>query len=99
MLIAGVAIAWGRRSLVIAGIVVGIPTLVFRWLALLSPGRFSPVWNEAWTVASILVVGHIVLAQVFRGGPINFVRVQGAVAVYLLLGVGYAHACFKSPSI
>jgi hypothetical protein len=40
----------------------------------------------------VLVIGYIVLAQVFRDGPINAVRVQGAVAAYLLLGVAYAHA-------
>lgn len=92
MLIVGVAIAWGRRWLLLAGIAFAIPTLVFRWLAYLSPSRFSPVWNEALTAASILVIAYIVLAQVFREGPINFVRVQGAVAAYLLLGVAYAHA-------
>jgi hypothetical protein len=92
MLIAGVAIAWGRRSLVIAGVAVAIPTLVFRWFAFLSSSHVSPVWNEVWTLASVLVIGYIVLAQVFREGPINFVRVQGAVAAYLLLGVAYAHA-------
>jgi hypothetical protein len=92
MLIAGVAIGWGRRSLLIAGLAVGIPTLVVRWLAVQFPARLSPVWNEAWALASVLVIGYIVLAQVFREGPINFVRVQGAVAAYLLLGVAYAHA-------
>ena len=92
MLIAGVAIAWGRRSLLVAGIAVGIPTLVIRWLTFLLPGHLSPVWNELCTVAATLVIGYIVLAQVFREGPINFVRVQGAVAAYLLLGVAYAHA-------
>jgi hypothetical protein len=92
MLIAGVAIAWGRRGLLLLGVAVAIPTLVVRWLGLLLPGRLSPVWNEVCTLAAILVVGYILLAQVFRTGPINAVRIQGAVAAYLLLGVAYAHA-------
>ena len=61
------------------------------WTAWASPGGFSPVWNDAWTFAAILAIGCILLAQVFRAGPINAVRIQGAVAAYLLLGVAYAH--------
>ncbi|HTR00098.1 MAG TPA: potassium channel family protein [Candidatus Acidoferrum sp.] len=92
MVMAGVAIGWGRRPLLIAGLAVGVPTLLVRWLEYLVPGRINPVWDEAWTIATVLVIGYILLAQVFRDGPINFVRVQGAVAAYLLLGVAYAHA-------
>jgi hypothetical protein len=92
MLIAGVAIAWGRRWLLFTGAALAIPTLVFRWLAFLSPSLLSPVWNEVLMMASTLAIAYIVLAQVFREGPISIVRVQGAVAAYLLLGVAYAHA-------
>ena len=91
MLIAGAAIARGRGGLLTIGIAVAIPTLIFRWTAWASPGRVSPVWNEGWTIAAILVIGYILLAQVFRAGAINAVRVQGAVAAYLLLGVAYVH--------
>lgn len=52
-------------------------------------GRFSLAWNDGWTIAAI--IGYILLAQVFRAGPISAVRIQGAVAAYLLLGVDYAH--------
>jgi Ion channel len=34
----------------------------------------------------------VLLAQVFRAGPVNSYRVQGAIAVYLLFGAGWAHA-------
>jgi hypothetical protein len=51
------------------------------------------VWNDAWTIAAILVIGYIVLAQFFRAGPINAMRIiQGAVAAYPLLGVADAHS-------
>jgi hypothetical protein len=76
----------------LTGIAIAVPTLVFRWLAWALPDRFSPVWNDSWTILAIVVICYILLAQVFRAGPINVVRVQGAVAVYLLLGVAYAHA-------
>jgi hypothetical protein len=86
-LIAGVAIGWGRRGLLTIAIAVAIPTIIFRWTAWAYSGSFSQVWNEARTIADILVVGYILLAPVFRASPINPVRVQGAVAAYLLLGV------------
>ena len=76
MLSAGVGVAWGRRRLLTIGMAVAIPTLIFRWTAWASPGGFSPVWNDAWTFAAILVIGRILLAQVFRAGPINAVRIQ-----------------------
>ena len=34
----------------------------------------------------------VVLAQTFRAGPVNFHRIQGAVAAYLLLGLAWALA-------
>jgi len=89
MLMAGVAIGWGRRPLLVAGLAVGIPTLALRGLGIWAPDRFSPLWNEAWTVPAVI---GCILARVFREGPINFVCVQGAVAAYHLLGVAYAHA-------
>ena len=92
LLIAGVAIAWGRQKLLVAGVAIAIPTLIVRWVGFVWPDRFSPVWNEIFTVVSIVVIGYILLAQVFRVGPINAVRVQGAVAAYLLIGVAYARA-------
>jgi hypothetical protein len=38
------------------------------------------------------VISLVLLAQVFRAGPVNSYRLQGAIAVYLLFGVGWAHA-------
>jgi len=55
------------------------------------PGRYSLAWNDGWTIAAILVIDYILLVQVFRAGPIHAVRIQGAVAEYLLLEVAYAH--------
>ena len=59
------------------------------------PGRFSLAWNDGWTIAAILVIGYILLVQVFRAGPVNAVRIQGAVAAYLLLGLPM-HTVIKS---
>lgn len=92
VLITGVAIAWGRRRLLILGVLVATPTLILRWSLLFVPSQTLRLCTEAFGLVAILVVGYILLAQVFRDGPINAVRVQGAVAAYLLMGVAYAHA-------
>jgi ion channel len=41
---------------------------------------------------SLCLLLALVLAQTLRAGPVNFHRLQGAVAAYLLLGVIWAHA-------
>jgi hypothetical protein len=92
LLATGVAIAWGRRRLFTIGVVVAVPTLVLRWLLLFVPSHTLRFYAEIAGVLSIVTVGYILLAQVFREGPINAVRVQGAVAAYLLMGVAYSHA-------
>lgn len=44
------------------------------------------------SLASIALLASVVLAQVFRNGPVTIHRIQGAIAAYLLLGVGWAFA-------
>ena len=44
------------------------------------------------SLASLFVFLVVVLTLTFRSGVINFHRIQGAVAAYLLLGVLWAHA-------
>ena len=92
MMSAGVAIAWGRRWLFAGGLAAILPTFFFRWLAYFVPSPSIILWAEACTLLAILMLGYLLLAQVFREGPINAMRVQGAVAAYLLLGVAYGHA-------
>lgn len=56
---------------------------------------FVPVSEPAirWTsLVSLVLLLIIVLGQTFRAGPVNFHRIQGAVAGYLLLGVLWAEA-------
>ena len=91
LLATGVAIGWGRRWLFTLGVLVTTPTLMLRWAQLFSSSQSLRLSTEICGVLAILTVGCILLAQVFRDGPINPVRVQGAVAAYLLIGVAYAH--------
>lgn len=44
-----------------------------------------------WVVA-VFAIAAVLLWQVFRPGPITVMRVQGAIAAYLCIGAGWAHA-------
>ena len=92
LLISGVAIAWGHPWLFGFAAFVGSATMAVRWMAFFTPTLTLQVWSGAWSVAAILVIALVLLAQVFRAGPVTSYRLQGAIAVYLLFGVGWAHA-------
>jgi hypothetical protein len=92
LLASGVAIAWGRPWLFGFAAFVGSATLAVRWMAFFTPTLALQVWSGAWSLVSILVISLVLLAEVFRAGPVNSYRLQGAIAVYLLFGVGWAHA-------
>jgi Ion channel len=92
LLISAVAIAWGQRKLFMLSGFVGSVALAVRWMAFFTPTSVLQVWSDWWTLAAILVIAVVLLLQVFREGPVTFMRIQGAIAVYLLFGVFYAHA-------
>jgi hypothetical protein len=92
LLVSGVAIAWGRRWLFPLAVFVGSVALAVRWMAFLTPTLALQVWAGIWSLAAVIVITVVLLAQVFRSGPVTSYRVQGAIAVYLVFGVGWAHA-------
>lgn len=92
LLISGVAIAWGQRWLFALSAFGGSVSLAVRWMAFLTPIQALQVWSGVWSLVAILVIALVLLAQVFRSGPVTPYRIQGAIAVYLLFGIGWAHA-------
>lgn len=92
VLISGVAISWGQRwQFLLAGFV-GSAALTVRWMAWFTPTTTLQLWADVWTLVAILVVALVLLAQVFRQGAVTSYRIQGAIAVYLAFGMGWAHA-------
>ena len=76
-----------------AAVCAALPALISRWAAWMNPAsRALMVWSEVLALVAIAVIGYVLLAQVFREGPIKMMRVQGAVAAYLAPGVAYAFA-------
>jgi hypothetical protein len=90
LLVSGIAIGWSRSWLFYIGAAVGVVGLLVRWLGWWYPAvsRF----REPSTLAAILFLLLLLLVRVFRKGPVSGSRLQGAVAVYLLLGLTWAHA-------
>ena len=85
------AVAKSRVPTVLVGGLV-VTNLAVHWLAFWRGGAHLAVWEAAVSLAFCGVLALVVLVQVFREGPITRHRIGGAVAVYLLLGLGWAFA-------
>ena len=94
ILISGVAIGWGQRRLFVFSSCVAAVALVIRWMAWYIRTDDFALWREAATLASVALICLVLLSQIFRSGIVTSARVQGGVAVYLLLGLGWAH-CYQ----
>jgi len=92
LLVCGAAIAWRRRAVFIVTSCVAVVTLVVRWVDFLSPNTPLGAWPHLLTIASLLMLLYILLSQVFAPGPVTAMRLQGAIAAYLLFGIAWAHA-------
>jgi hypothetical protein len=92
MLISGAAAVADRpRTLLLVLVVTGI-TLLLRWASWLFGTPNLAVWSEIATLATLGILCYVVLRLVLRRGPITANRIEGAIAVYLLLGLVWAHA-------
>jgi hypothetical protein len=92
MLISGVAIAWGLPKLFWFAAPIGLVALFLRWLNWWQGTIRSSLLSDWATIVASAVIIIVLLAQVFRAGRVTHVRIQGAIAAYLLLGGAYAHA-------
>ncbi len=90
ILVSGVgAVAKNRMTTVLVGGVVLIG-LVVHWVRLSHESRALGFWDACVSTLFCGLLVLVVLVQVFSEGPITSQRIQGAVAVYLLLGLGCA---------
>ena len=92
VLVSGVAIGWGRKWLFATGLCIAVPEIAVQWATYFSSSRRLSLWSEGLSLVAVVVLAFVLLAQVFRGGAITMMRVQGAVAACLLIGVAYAYA-------
>jgi hypothetical protein len=90
ILISGVgAVAKNPLTTASVGVLV-LTSLVIRWLQFSFGGPALELLNAVCSALFCAILAVVVLAQVFREGPITSYRIQGAIAVYLLLGLAWA---------
>jgi hypothetical protein len=92
LLISGVAIAWGQRMLFVITSLVAGEALVMRWVVWYHHTPRLEFWSDWSAMAAVAMIALILLGQIFRPGRVSHLRIQGAIAVYLLFGVLWAHA-------
>lgn len=66
--------------------------LLIRWANVAGVPGDHTAWREFSTLMSFALFAAVVAGQVYRRGPVTHHRIQGAVAVYLLLGLAWASA-------
>lgn len=92
ILLSGVgAVAHGAVTAVFMGGVV-VASLAVHWLRFSFRSAALVSWDALASSLFCIVLALVVLAQVFREGPITLHRIQGAVAVYLLIGLAFTFA-------
>src|SRR5271170_3840402 len=92
VLIFGVGLAWESRALFVLTATVSMLAIITRWVAWWTPTRQLILVSESMALAAAFTIMTVLLWQVFRSGPFTATRIQGAIAVYLVLALGWAHA-------
>lgn len=62
-------------------------SLVLRWISYASPSRELLLANTVISILFIAFACAVILSRVFASGPVTSYRIQGAVTVYLLIGI------------
>jgi hypothetical protein len=92
VLVSGIAATTRNTLVLVVYTVVAVTSAVVHWVRYVNP---TPPMQLADLTASFLscaLLTVILLVQVFREGEVTSARVQGAVAVYLLLAMTWAFA-------
>jgi hypothetical protein len=90
--VSGVFAVTRTRSARILGLIAMTAPIGLGWYNALTPGVQAGVPRAALTLVAILWMAFLTLQHVFRSGPITPARLQGAIAVYLLLAIAFGEA-------
>ncbi|MDP2827118.1 MAG: potassium channel family protein [Sulfuricellaceae bacterium] len=72
--------------------VIVVLALLVRWAAAALSSDALDVMREASTLIMFVLFAMVVAERAYRSGPVTSHRIKGAVAVFLLLGLVWAHA-------
>lgn len=92
MLVSGVVVASAGRRMFFLTVLMAIAALGTRLAAWFVPPGALGIWPPLVSAVAVLLFSLVILAQVVRPGQVTLARVLGAIAVYLLLGIGWANA-------
>jgi hypothetical protein len=92
LLVAGAFTAAESRRVRFTVVTLTVVALLVRWTDAMAPSDTLAIGGEASTLVMFLLFALIVAARAYRSGPVTHYRIQGAVAVLLLLGLVWAHA-------
>ena len=90
VLVSGLSATTERRATRVVGTVIFAAAIAVYWLDYFDPRAGLGAWSALARVLAVGVLTVLVIRQVFREGPITLQRIEGAVAVYLLLGFAWA---------
>jgi voltage-gated potassium channel Kch len=101
VLMTGVAMVASSRLALALAALFAAGTAAIGWIRLYAPGWPLVLPGVTLWILFFAVLAAVILAHVFGQGKINFHRIQGAIAVYLLLGViwsgGYRLVIYFDP--
>jgi len=92
MVVSGLVVVSGERRVFIVTAVIVLATALVRWTAWFYPPGALGAWPAFAGAIVVLTFSCVILWQVVRPGDVTLSRVLGAIAVYLLLGIGWAYA-------
>jgi Ion channel len=92
IIVAGVLTTFKQRWLSFFVIVLAVACLALNWAEEIRPGEGLTVLTTVLTLIYLGMLLAVVIAQVFRDGPVTRHRIRGAIVIYLLLGVMWAFA-------
>jgi Ion channel len=90
IIISGVIATIRDRRIVMLAMLIALGSLFVGWEGLEQSNLYLHLFNDLYSLLFIGFLVVLILRQVLRVGPITTRRVQGSVAVYLLLGILWA---------
>jgi Ion channel len=92
LLVSGVAAGSTNTRTRVILVAVTLVALLVKWGSWLPAGAALNILREPTTLATVFVMAVAILRRVLAAGRVTTHRVQGAIIVYLLLGLGWANA-------
>jgi hypothetical protein len=90
LLFGGIAAASEQPWVLLLTTLVIAITILLHGTLMIMPSHTIAVWHALFVSLSFGIMALVMLVQVFREGPVTHHRIQGAIAVYLLLGLALA---------